>query len=221
MRFFVLAIGDRNYPGLMWNADTVPQSPLGWFFTWLSVVSWHTCADQYSNEFSRRDTLQLSGLSVCISLLSVYICSVNFFFLATPMAYGSFQARDWIWATAVTLHHCWGNTHCATVGTPCPVNSCCLVTTGLPASSPQPKETICLYLRFLSLHHGLKTYSKQWAGTILGLISFVAHLWGIIFLHCLLFNILSTVTWYILFNLLVVSRGRINPVTILPSWPLI
>jgi len=46
-------------------------------------------------------------------------------------------------------------------------NSCSLVIWGLLSSSSQPMETTSVYLGFLSLHHGLETYSKQKAGRIL------------------------------------------------------
>ena len=66
------------------------------------------------------------SIQISLTLISCFILyhfsSSSSSFLATPVAHGSSQAKDWIWAAALTYTAAAAGpdllTHCATVGTP-------------------------------------------------------------------------------------------------------
>ena len=81
---------------------------------------------------------------------------------------------------------------------------------GLPALSPELRESTWLCLHFPFLTYGLGTFSRQKAGAIRGCISLVPHLSGISFLCCLMWNVLRAIVSYSFPCSLVVSGITVN-----------
>lgn len=91
------------------------------------------------------------------------------------------------------------------------MNSLLFVLPGLSAPSAQLRKSSGLHLGSPTLHHALKTLSRQLAQAAEGLSSFVSRLLGITVLHFLVSSVLF-------FFPPVVSGRGVNLVPVTPSW---